>query len=150
LLIKRSLLELNHRALELWGAVKEKIGRTTAIFKDTEVYVNIMLDAAYKDIKLQDLSSKYGINISTIKNIVYGTQHLYLKSIDAEAWDLMVSKKRKKGCTSNKVLISPDGEKFPLSVSSVPQIAGIFSISKYGLYKVTSGRCASYKGWKLA
>lgn len=141
---------LHEQFPDLWEIIKNKIGRTTALYEDKEIYVKIMLDLAYSNDTLDTIARKYGANISTIKNINYGAQHAeFLKSKDCVAWNAMVNKQRKKGLQSSKVLVSPDNAEYPLSLYNIKDIATEFLLSHNSLYKVTQGITKEHKGWKL-
>lgn len=96
-----------------------------------------------------------GVSVHTIRDISKGKAHKWLKSIDADAYEYMLSKigTRTKNCIGDKdplseySLISPKGE--VVQIYNISEFAREHNLNKSHVSSVLHGLRKSHKGWTL-
>lgn len=134
---------------ELWKIVKNKCKTRKGLVYDKDKYIQVMLLGMDISNTQPIIKSKTGLNISVIRNILYGINHLYLKDEYPIEYGIMLSNKGKrvKGVKYPDV-VSPEGELF--EVTNATQFAKNKGLLVPNFHRLLKRGALSYKGWTLA
>ena len=138
---------------DLWDIVKNKCGNRKSMVYNKNSYVQVMLlGMDYKN-TAKYIQDKTGLNISVVRNILYGINHLYLKAEYPIEYTTMLANKgkRSKGATKGSEypdVQSPEGEIF--KVTNATQFATTHNLLVPNFHRLLTGGAISTRGWKLA
>jgi hypothetical protein len=101
---------------------------------------------------LNQISEITGLNISVIKNILYGINHLDLQAAYPIEYAAMLSNKGNRLKSTNIIegypnVVSPEGVVY--KVTNARQFALSKGLEVTGFHKLLSGKQLSHKNWKL-
>lgn len=138
---------------ELYAIVRSKCGSRKGLVYGKDTYVQAMLLGMDARNTIQYIRDETGLNLSVVKNILYGINHLHLKNEFPEEYAIMLSNKGKrlKGATKSETypdVLSPEGEVF--KVTNASQFAKTMNLQIPNFHRLLTGRALSYKGWTLA
>jgi len=144
---------LADRFPELWSKVSAKCGTRKGLIYEENTYKQVVLLASNKNNTLQDIVTATGLNISVVKNITYGYQHIYLKNLYPVEYSQMIalSGKRRKGTTNRNNypdVKSPSGIVY--KVENSRKFANTHGLLPSNFHRLLKGVYRQHKGWTLA
>lgn len=138
---------------QLWEIVKTKCGLRKGLIYSIDAYVEAMLLGMDSRNTIEYIHDETGLNISVVKNILYGINHLSLKDKYPLEYATMLANKGKRLKGATKVnnypdVLSPLGKVYPVTNSRQFAITHELSITSF--HKMLTGKILSHKGWALA
>lgn len=135
---------------ELVAEVRNKCGNRKGLVYDTDKYTSAMLMGMDRDNTLESISTTLGLNISVVKNILYGINHTGLKTKYPEEYAIMLANKglRMKGTTNREDYLkvkSPEGIVYqPINASAFAREHGL---DRARTHELLRGKRKEYNGW---
>lgn len=135
---------------ELVAKVREKCGTHKGFVYDTDKYTRAMLMGMDRNNTLESISTTLELNLSVVKNILYGINHTGLKTIYPNEYAIMLSNKglRMKGSTNRESYLkvrAPNGIIYqPINASAFAREHGL---DRARTHELLRGKRKEYNGW---
>lgn len=112
-------------------------------------YMAVLAFLAHTDMSTKEIAQELGVGVSTVINISSQTNHLYLKDIMPEDWELMVSKKRHHpNWKKYPPVVSPDGKVY--TIDNARAFAREHELHQADLQRLLCGKKKSISGgWRV-
>lgn len=111
-------------------------------------YLAVVAFLAHTDMGTKEIAAELGVGISTVLNISSQTNHLYLRDIVPEDWNLMISKQRHHpNWRTYPPVISPEGVVY--NITSARAFSKEHKLDQSDFAKMLNGKKASVRGWKV-
>jgi hypothetical protein len=111
-------------------------------------YLAVVAFLAHTDMSTKEIAAELGVGISTVLNISSQTNHLYLRDIVPEDWNLMINKQRHHAnWRAYPSVISPDGVVH--KVTSARAFSREHKLDQSDFAKMLNGKKLSVRGWKV-
>lgn len=138
---------------ELVSLVKEKCGNRKGLVYKKDAYTKAMLMGMDPNNSLAYISDTLKLNISVVKNILYGINHTNLKEDYPEEYSTMLANKGKriKGLTIKKPYLNiKSTEGIIHIVTNASKFAEEHGLDRARTHELLRGKRIEYKGWTLA
>lgn len=137
---------------EYYSIVREKCGNRKGQVYAKDVYVEAMLMGMDINNTIEYISKVLELNISVVKNILYGNNHVHLSKEYPEQYAIMLSNKglRLKGTSVNipyPKVVSPEGRVY--QVDNSRKFALEHNLIPSNFHKLLRGKLNTHKGWYI-